>query len=91
MYSLFFGSAFSMFISFCDILISLGSPCFSALHFIVFFSISRSVHLQCHNSPILKPVSFSAKSVVDIFLEQPFMSASISFSVGMNGSDGLFL
>jgi len=90
-YSLFFGSAFSMFISFCDIRISLGSPCFSARHLIVDFLMSISVHLQFHNSPILKPVSFSANNVVEIFLVHPFISASTSFSVGTNGNDGLFL
>ena len=91
MYSFFFGSAYNICISLADILTSLGLPCFSALHLIVFFSMSKSVHLQSHSSPILKPVSFKAKSEVATFFLHPFISASISFSVGTNGIDFLCL
>jgi len=91
MYSLCFGSACSICISLFDILISLGLPCFSALHLIVLFSVSMSIHLQFHSSPILKPVSFNVCSAVAIFFVQPLISASASFSVGTNGIDGLCL
>ena len=67
MYSLVFGSAWSILINLVDILFSRGFPCFSALHFRVLFSSSKSVHLHPHNSPILNPVSFSARSIVAIF------------------------
>ena len=77
--------------SFVDILASLGLPCFSATHFKVDFSSSKSVHLQFHSSPILKPVSFSAWSVIDTFLLVPAISASISFSVGTKGKVSFFL
>ena len=80
-----------MSISLRDILISLGLPCFSALHLSVLFSSSRSVHLHSHNSPILKPVSLSACSDVETFFVVPLIRASVSFSVGMNGSDAMFL
>ena len=72
-------------ISLADIRVSLGLPCFSAWHLIVLFSSSRSVHLHFHSSPILKPVSLSACRAVESFLAVPFMSASISFSVGTKG------
>ena len=44
-----------------------------------------SVHLHLQSSPIRNAVSFSACSVMDTFVLVPFISASISFSVGTNG------
>jgi len=91
MYWLVFGSVFSLAISRVDILVSLGFPCFSATHFSVDFSSSKSVHLQFHSSPILNPVSLSAWSVIDTFLLVPEIRASISFSVGTKGNVSFFL
>ena len=86
MYSLFLGSVNSLAINLADIFTCLGLPCFSAKNLRVKFSLSRSVHLHCHNSPILKPVSFRANMQVPIFLLQPATNASTSRSNGTNGS-----
>src|SRR3990170_4245738 len=79
MYWLVFGRLLSLANSFADIFDSLGLPCFSAMHFNVSFSSSRSVHLQFHSSPILNPVSFKAWGVIDTFLLVSAIRAAISF------------
>jgi hypothetical protein len=79
MYSLVLGSIKSIDINLLDILACLELPCFSAIHFRVKFSSSRSIHLHCHNSPILNPVSFKAKTHFPTFLLQPAINASPLF------------
>ena len=80
-------SAKSLAIKRLDIFACLGLPCFSATHFRVKFSSSKSVHLHCHNSPILKPVSFSPSTRVPTFLLQPATNTSTSFFSGTKGKE----
>ncbi len=75
-----------MALSLLDILSILGLLPFSGITRIVPFSRLTSVHSRRLVSPILTPVSFSSWRRGVNFLEQPAMSWSISFSVGMKGS-----
>ena len=83
---LVFGWLFSMAINFLLIGRILGLLCFSGFMLIVCLCRSMSVHFAVSTSPILAPVSFSICRSVAVLGAAPAISASISCSVGMNGS-----
>ena len=79
------GRLLSIASSFGESLNCRGCPCFSAVHFTVEFSVSRSIHLSFHTSPIRIPVSLSSCRQVAIFFPEAEIKQSISDSNGTKG------
>lgn len=81
-----FGSMLSMPISLSLICSIRGLLPFSGVMLSILCGVSRSFHVRRHSSPIRMAVSLSVCSVVLMVLPLALISASISSSVGMNGS-----
>lgn len=82
---LFFGRAITIPMHFELTFKIRGLLFFSGAILIVLLWQSRSVHLAVWSSPDLAPVSLRSCRNVAVFLPEPAISVSISFSVGMNG------